>query len=465
MRVNDRLPNELWLEVLQALPRADLRSVAASNRKLLRLARSLLFRHVSLRFCNPTPGYNRRGLVSHIPDPHSLAKIELFTAPEIAGCMRSASLSCIRLEHHQRHRPVRRIAESDGQTCGHFMALFLELSDHFVNLRRLNLYRLALDAPAYHAITRLPSLKQLVIHWANLYGGDEVPTEKLAITCFGYYGDQTLDAHLRLIDTSQLHTVYIGNEFYTFKLGGLAGLGCLKCLAINSDALDNDLGEHDLSQLTPDTFPCLQAFSGPLDIALPFIDCCQLERLFIDEILDTSLRDLCAIPPDKAARITTLGLSHILLDHDVLSQVVTALPRLAFLAINACGYDDELHESGPHPFRDLIEQLLATIAPPTLAELHVSIAFNYPIASTRDIFVHPAPSRAGLLATAVARCPLLRAIYIVHEGSFNDQTDFALSWERYPSGAEERHMTDDIDAAKKIRKWMLPHRIEDMWGF
>ncbi|KAF7292167.1 hypothetical protein MIND_01243800 [Mycena indigotica] len=465
MSVSGRFPNELWLEVMQHLSQMELRSVAASNRTLLHLARDFLFRHVKIRFCTPIPGDGRWN--PHIPAADSLARIALFTSPDIASRARSGRLRCVRIHEMQERQPVLRLADGETRACGHFLALFLEHSRRFANLRRLELDNLVLDHAAYHAVANLPALKELVINWTDLWFG-ELPTRRLELVCLSYYGRLGLDSNLRLIDPSLLHTVYVGFNDETFTLDGLTRLDNLERLAINSASLGSDLGHHDLSRLTPTTFPRLRAFSGLLDFALHFIENCHLERLFIDELYDTSLRYV-TIAPDKAACITTLGINNISLEHEELCRIVNMFPNLTVLAISACDYDAEWYEERPLyeelPGRDLIDQLLATVAPATLTELHVTLYWTDSIATTKQIFADPAPSHAGPLAAGLIRCPLLRAIYIVLDGSRGGEAAFAMSWERHPGGFEERHTTEDVGKATKLRQWMLPHRIAEMWGF
>ncbi|KAK7042755.1 L-aminoadipate-semialdehyde dehydrogenase [Favolaschia claudopus] len=168
MRSCDQVPDELWLQILQDLPKTALRNVSGTNRTLSRISRPLLF--AEFTFCpyavtrlpkndqtvrapdviNPIP-------LNEIEREAELDRLNFWSSPEIAPWVRSCTV-----------RPLRSALEADKveESGGNGSALalldiFFRRLPRFTGLCHLHAFIVHFTPLGLANLRQLPSLSSL----------------------------------------------------------------------------------------------------------------------------------------------------------------------------------------------------------------------------------------------------------------------------------------------------------------
>ncbi|KAJ7051643.1 hypothetical protein C8F01DRAFT_1339336 [Mycena amicta] len=154
MSVVSQCPNELWLEILQHIPRRQLSSISAANRLLRQLTLPLLFACLQVRLRIPKPDKGDGYQWEPILDPlASIERMQFWMSPAIAPLVRSCTAGA-----------------RSGQyiNCPTQVDFFMNNLYTLTRLRSLSLWEISIGRERFATLHQLPCLEELSVNCCAL---------------------------------------------------------------------------------------------------------------------------------------------------------------------------------------------------------------------------------------------------------------------------------------------------------
>ncbi|KAJ7051849.1 hypothetical protein C8F01DRAFT_1173097, partial [Mycena amicta] len=333
-------PNELWLEILQHIPRDQLPSISSTNRLLRQLTRPLLFACLKVRLHIPKPGhkwdgYQRRSILDA---PASIDRMRFWMSPAIAPLVRSCVAGSRSYEYIN---------------CPTQVDFFLTNLHTLTQLRSLSLWEISIDRGRLATLHQLPRLEELSVDCCeldvSLPCADDDSSEpcdennpvpllrlsKLSISttsiaqhpCF--YPEWML-----VVDPARLRDLTLSCNYdgYDFSDLGASNLRMVEKLSV----WDGDVCE--VATFLPGTLPMLKEFDGPGQLARKLLACSPIERLTLQFNPDNALDEILSGAP-PARNVSALHLSIFGVDNPCVDPVLKPFPNLAELTVGLDLYE------------------------------------------------------------------------------------------------------------------------------
>ncbi|KAJ7644762.1 hypothetical protein FB45DRAFT_1053434 [Roridomyces roridus] len=184
----DRVPNELWHDILGFVPRESLPRIASSHRQFNALCRTILFDHFT--FC---PYAEDQGLIA-LPSPkdiqHSLERLSFLCSDDIAPLVRQCTLT----PGYFFKRSNAPLKEPDVSSYT-LLAAFFEKFENFTGLQKFSAHFIHFSHAGLTGLCQLPLLADVHIYACTVdhgldTSGLELPTPRFAYgDVYEAYGD------------------------------------------------------------------------------------------------------------------------------------------------------------------------------------------------------------------------------------------------------------------------------------
>ncbi|KAJ7644749.1 hypothetical protein FB45DRAFT_784736, partial [Roridomyces roridus] len=158
----ERVPNELWLDIFQLLPRSSIKHIYATDRKFANASRALLFRHLVfhpylIRHASWDPGL---ALPASPLLQIELERLEFWSSDEIALLVRECTVAP-RSREETEAEPV---PLEDADSPHILMTLFLDRLGKFTGLKKLFASKVKFTQVGLATLCQLPLLTEVGIH-------------------------------------------------------------------------------------------------------------------------------------------------------------------------------------------------------------------------------------------------------------------------------------------------------------
>ncbi|KAJ7059676.1 hypothetical protein C8F01DRAFT_1370554 [Mycena amicta] len=342
---DSRFPNELWLDILKHLPKANMKPLASTSRTLMALTRPLLFDHFAASFCVPDGE-------AHCPSsPSDTAKrLQFLASPDIAPLIKTCTAGCSMNDIGSIGIPVVKIAlpgEDELRThgCEQVIEFLLQNIHLFTGLKRLTLFNPILCDETVSALQLAASGKDLKLR-VNVYTnpplfGNNNFTVQLPLAAFSLRGMQRYTPWIQLLDATRLSALHITCDTEALDMSQLAVFKGLTQLHLEVyQSADDGLEFNDLPLLSDDTFPLLKDFIGPPDLASEFLAHCPLHRLTVlhGDLQDWPARLQAVVPEERRAALRMLDLDQVGFTHPQLRDSLALFPNVVQLVVSNCSY-------------------------------------------------------------------------------------------------------------------------------
>jgi len=237
-----RIPNEIWLEILGQLPQGDHANVKLSSRMLLPVSRTLQFQifkfypyDIDYRTLQP-----QRVAQSDEDIIAALGRLEFWASEEIAHFVRRISL-----EPWCRPELGSTLASSDSANYDTVVNTFFQKISLFVNLQTLDCFRIAFPQSSLQQLSQLSVLKELLIERCDISMADP-PSSLLRLKCLKFQHPtgthEQLEAEgahrwLRFIDLPKLQSLKLlsprGTTVFFYDLATVGVMSSLRALDIS----------------------------------------------------------------------------------------------------------------------------------------------------------------------------------------------------------------------------------------
>ncbi|KAJ7644702.1 hypothetical protein FB45DRAFT_1116382 [Roridomyces roridus] len=497
MSSHERVPNEVWLEVFELLPRDSLKHVHATHRMFRSTCRPLLFSHLVFHpyFRDIDPlGLGDRLI---LPDPEvvqrALERLAFWSSDHIAPLVRQCTIDLLGARLHT--TAADSVLPEPTESPHTLMVSFMDRLAKFTGLKKLRAHQALFTQAGIANLCQLPLLREVVTERCDIVPGEIIDTTSLQLRTAKLLHRADVDAEedemgtiwLSIVDREHLHELELTRSSlsgagYTISEGpAFPNVHDLR-FSINLSTMNRNLttlskfpavrkvclsgwGDFEYEstdaplQRVPDLLPLLQEYSGscaPLHMFLPrpTLTCLSIHWCKPDE-LSSQLRE-------EYTPITSLdaGLSN--LDQQTLDTISTFLPELTELRLQIF-YDleDDDVEDG---FNAKATNFFSTFAntpaphlPPNLRRLAISWEFDSeflseafedaPVASPDNI-----PDFLAMRDKLRERCPALRVLWF-------DGHDFMFRWRLLDTG-EEMEQENKIQATEIF---CSQENFEDFW--
>ncbi|KAJ7644714.1 hypothetical protein FB45DRAFT_1021462 [Roridomyces roridus] len=496
MSSHERVPNEVWLEVFELLPRDSLKHVHATHRMFRSTSRPLLFSHLLFR-----PYFreiDELGDRFALPDPEvvqrTLDRLEFWSSNEIAPLVRQCTINLLGARFHT--TAADSVLPEPTESPHTLMISFMDHLSKFTGLKKLRAHHALFTQAGIVNLCQLPLLREVVTKSCNIVPGETIDTRSLQLRTAKLLHRADVVAEedkmgaiwLSIVDRESLHEFEVtGRSFsgagYTISEGpAFPNVHHLQ-FSIDLSTMNRNLttlskfpavrkvclsgwGDFEYESTdaplhrAPDVLPLLQEYSGsctPLHMFLPrpTLTCLSIHWCTPDE-LSSQLRE-------EYTHITSLdaGLSN--LDQQTLDTISTFLPELTELRLQIF-YDleDDDVEDGFNPkatnFFSTLVNTPAPQLPPNLRRLAISWEFDFeflsdafedaPVASPDSI-----PHFLAMRDKLRERCPALTTLWF-------DGRDFMFWWRLLDTG-EEIEQENKTEGTESYR---LRRKFRDFWA-
>ncbi|KAJ7067631.1 hypothetical protein C8F01DRAFT_1121915 [Mycena amicta] len=444
MPVVSECPNELWLEILQHIPRDQLPSISSTNRLLRQLTRPLLFACLTVRLHIRKPGhkldgYQRRSILDA---PASIDRMRFWMSSMIAP------LVCTCVAGSGSYEYV---------NCPTQVDFFLANLHTLTQLRSLSLWEISIDRVGLATLHQLPRLEELSVDCCELDVylpcDDDDSSEpcdensplpllrlsKLSIhttsiahrPCF--YPDWML-----VVDPARLRDLALtcDSDDYDFSHLGASNLRMVERLCVDQDSEEP---VRRVVNFPPGTLPMLKDFDGPGQLARQLLACSPVSRLTLPFNLDNALDEILSDAP-PARNVLALHLATLGVDIARLDAVLRLFPNLTELSV-----EFDLYETTNNVLHALIWKTVRQISamgPTSLSSFSLRLDVEvereeYPDyedeSSDRsddyDFAVSSTADYTAFIAEVRTRCPGLKDIWIDIESPIEF---FAVQWRQLP---------------------------------
>ncbi|KAJ7051841.1 hypothetical protein C8F01DRAFT_1376476 [Mycena amicta] len=487
MSVVSECPNELWLEILQHIPRHQLASISSTNRLLRQLTRPLLFAclQVRLHIPGPRPGFESMrwsgsGPKSILDSPASIDRMRFWMSPPIAPLVRSC---------------VAGSRSPEYITCPTQVEFFLANLHTLTRLRSLALWDIFIHREGLAALHQLPCLEELSVDCCEVdayppYDDDESCDQEESCdngeSCDEYEHEQPRDektipipllglSKFSICSCSPFHD-YLdpGQWILSVEAAQLRDL----TLSCDSDYDFSDLGASNLrmverlcvdqepvrrvANLSPGTLPMLKDFEGPAQLARQLLACSPIERLTLQFDPDNALDEILSGAP-PARNVSALHLSIFGVDIAFVDPVLKLFPNLTELTVGL-----DLYETTTNALHSLIWKTIRQIGgmgPTSLSsfslELQVQVEREeYPDYDEEwsdcsdDFEVSSTADYTAFIAEVRKRCPGLKDLWIDIDSDSDSESpvEFAVQWRQLSDGQYSEEVARDKETIKRMRR-------------
>ncbi|KAJ7051838.1 hypothetical protein C8F01DRAFT_1173082 [Mycena amicta] len=458
MSVVSECPNELWLEILQYIPRDQLPSISSTNRLLRQLTRPLLFACLEVRLHIPKPGHKWDGYQqrSILDAPASIDRMRFWMSPAIAPLVRSCVAGSRSYEYIN---------------CPTQVECFLANLHTLTQLRSLSLWAISIDHEGLATLHQLPRLEELSVDCCELdvylpCNDDEEPCDenipvpllrlsKLSIytTTFAHHPCFYPDWML-VVDPARLRDLALtcDSDDYDFSHLGASNLRMVERLCV-----DQEEPVRRVANFPPGTLPMLKDFDGPGQLARQLLACSPVSRLTLPFNLDNALDEILSDTP-PAHNVLALHLATLGVDIARLDPVLRLFPNLTELSV-----EFDLYETTNNALHALIWKTVRQISamgPTSLSSFSLRLDVEvereeYPYyedeSSDRsdddDFTVSSTADYTAFIAEVRTRCPGLKDIWIDIESSIEF---FAVQWRQLPDGQFSEEVARHPETIKRM---------------
>ncbi|KAJ7280375.1 hypothetical protein C8J57DRAFT_124808 [Mycena rebaudengoi] len=496
MAPQDRIPNELWLEILKNIPKygksTGIDSFSLTCRNFRRVSRPFIF--ADLRFTVYRVGAHETLL---LPSPSEvdrlLDRINFLSSTDIAPFVRFCDISA--RQSWRRDSLESEWSFSTDSPDILLDALFERLVC-FTGLQRLDADHIRFTQARVDVLCRLPVLSKLYIYWWTVAPGETIVPSPQALRVSDFR-DYTLestedDYWLPLLHPDHLHTLHVslnprflGRTVHTIpffpkvhKLRAIMDLPTpsqnliilSKFPAVRVLKLDGKgllTTAQTRSQLS--VFPVLKVYSGPYQ-PLPLFFPVSLTHLTINPCAPQDLITRIQCIPGSHCNITAFHAKfNFKFDTTAFNTIIELFPQLTELLIRIC-FDDsfdmferEIYDpakledgvvvsgcfgdsvrTGFKPSTFFLKLADAPILPPGLEQLAISWECHGD-ELYNDLSAYKLPDFAQLREALVARCPGLKWLWL-------DGYYFMLLWRLMLDGTVEEFTAKDCMSGAGIRQ-------------
>ncbi|KAJ7051649.1 hypothetical protein C8F01DRAFT_1339350 [Mycena amicta] len=461
MSVVSQCPNELWLEILQYIPRDQLLSISSTNRLLRQLTLHLLFSCFQVRLHIPRPGRKWDGYQRNpiLDPPASIDRMRFWMSPAIAPLVRSCTAGS---------------GSAEYINCPTQVNFFLTNLHTLTRLRSLSLWEISIDLEGLATLHQLPCLAELSVDCCKLdvhlpRDDDEesfdennrVPLLRLSklsifrstiaqFPCF--YPDWML-----VVDAVWLRDLTLGCDYndYDFSTIGASNLRMVERLFVWPD------GVRELATFLPGTLPMLREFAGPAQIARQLLACSPVERLTLSFDEDNALDEILSGTP-PARNVLALHLSIFVVDIACVDPVLRLFPNITELSAWIDLY--ELTKKALHSQIWKTVRQIAEMAPPALVLL--SLTLNVELESARswhyadewseddgsdDFDFSSSAEYPAFIAEARTRFAGLKDLWIDID-SQRPVEYFTVHWRQHPGGQVSEEVAKNPASVERMRR-------------
>ncbi|KAJ7644688.1 hypothetical protein FB45DRAFT_298753 [Roridomyces roridus] len=480
MSSHERVPNELWLEIFQFLPRDYLKDVYSTDRKFSTASRALVFSHLVFYPYHLDEPLEYLALPGNDGVQLSLERLRFWSSDQIAPFVRECTIAP-RRQRPGEAEPVR-LNFTDSPNI--LMTSFMDALANFTGLKKLSGRRVKFTQAGLAHLCRIPLLKEIVIDRCGIVPDEIVDTASLELrtTKLVYRSavvaneDRNLwltivhRGHLRQLEatgsaSAVSNTLADGATFpnvdklrlvmnfstMTQNLVVLSKFPAVCALQLGGWGQIKYEPSEQPAIRAADVLPLLREYHGPCTPLHLFLPKPTLIRLVIDgcgpEELTFQLRG-------EYGHITTLHTTVHDLDRNTLSTICRCLPALIELHVTVLAeIEDGEYEDGINP---RATDFFSTFAdtpdlPSTLQRLSISWEFEFesedaedaPVASTENI-----PDFLAMRDKLRERCPALGTLWL-------DGHDFMFRWRQLLDREEESY--EDVEDED------LREGFEDFW--
>ncbi|KAJ7149259.1 hypothetical protein C8R43DRAFT_1193010 [Mycena crocata] len=456
----NRVPNELWLETFQYLPKDILKHVSMTSRTFYRISRHLLFD----KFLFHPYTVDISGAVL-LPEAqkleHSLDRLNFWCSEDVAPLVRSCIINPWRHGDSGTGYATWKFSETDSPYI--LLARFFELLPRFTGMQRLHAFRVHFTQSGVANVCCLPSLDCLRINMCEVAPGQCIDPSSLSLRVSNFYARQytssraKIDHWIRLLDPNQLRELDVMGYPFTY-VEGICAVPSFPRVRTLMLTMDPSTPSQNLAILS--RFPAVEVFTRRFRTDPSDVDDPRVEPVAITGPPMPSLRRLRIYgcdPDDVMIHLDTLRIPSTVTSLEIFFHDFD-LPTLAAL----CGFFPQLTELwvSVHVWLDeedvsVLQDGVNTQAasffralandpplPPTLRHLALSWQFSYDIA---DDVVDPTsggdPPLTALRDVVVARCPALTTLWL-------NGGDYVLQWWKWRDGTVEEYTAQTRADAK-----------------
>ncbi|KAJ7505947.1 hypothetical protein B0H11DRAFT_362563 [Mycena galericulata] len=440
--MSSRLPNELWLKIVEHLPRDELQGLCLTSHTFKSLSRPRLFSNFVFY------PYVGRGHGLNLPVPAEvdtdLQRLTFWASDEIAPLVRSCTI-----------RPWH-----DGEDYGPgeapyiLLAAFFQHLGRFAGMERLHAMLIHFTQARLTALCR-SSVGDVTIDMCRLSAeGIDFSSLALNVSSFCYRDFQLEPQWISLLHPRYLRKLQLRNErpselrFLGNKTDSLPSFSLVEVLSLR---MDTSQISHHLSLLTKfpavqalslqpldpnqhggplpeiqfsELFPVLREYTGTSETVPMFLPLRTLERVTVDsrcnpERFVTRLRGV-----GSPTNVSSLNAKFYGFAHDKLDTICVVFPALAELSINIWLFGPEqvsVPSTATSFFRMLTEK---PTLPATLERLAICWDLRGHNAEPPNCEI---PALPALRDALLAGCPNLKCFWL-------DGHDYLLQWRRWPGG-------------------------------
>ncbi|KAJ7604206.1 hypothetical protein FB45DRAFT_1013645 [Roridomyces roridus] len=467
MSSHKRFPTELWLEILQFLPRDSLHAVYATDRTFKNASRALLLSHLVF-----SPYYDRRAERArrehHLAAPDgitfALDRLAFWSSDEIAPFVRQCTITLrVQLEGETTPVPLR-----DADAPHILMTSILDRLAKFPRLKKLYAKAANFNQAGVTNLCQLPLLTEIAIEWCGVLPGEtinasglELRTTKFSYSNFpaplsGFPGTPWLSllhpGHLRELTANgnwgavgdiivagtafpHVRKLHLGMDFNTMNknLASLAKFPVVRELQISGwGQLVYEAVEAPAVRAS-DVLPLLREYSGPCRLLPILLDKPSLTHLTLERCTPS---ELLAQLHGEHSRIASLHATLYDPKPADLSSICRSFPALVDLCVRISAvaqdseFEDGVNMGATNFFTALVDM---PCLPSTLRRLAISwdLVFDSDDEDMEPVEASPRriPDFVAIRNALRERCPALATLWL-------DGYDFRFKW-RQLLGREE----------------------------
>ncbi|KAJ7448591.1 hypothetical protein B0H11DRAFT_2289683 [Mycena galericulata] len=454
--MSSRLPNELWLKIVEHLPRDELQGLCLTSHTFKSLSRPRLFSNFVFY------PYVGRGHGLNLPVPAEvdtdLQRLTFWASDEIAALVRSCTI-----------RPWH-----DGEDYGPgeapyiLLAAFFQHLDRFAGLERLHAMLIHFTQARLTALCR-SSVRDVTIDMCRLSAeGIDFSSLALNVSSFSYRDFQLEPQWISLLHPQYLRQLQLRNHQPLELLGNSTdSLPSFSFVEVLSLRMDTSQISHNLSLLTKfpavqalsleplnphpyrgplpeiqfsELFPVLREYAGTLETMPMFLPLRTLERVTVDgrcnpEEFMTRLREVRTPTNVSSVNAKFYGFAH-----DKLDTICVVFPALAELCIDVWLF----HVSMPSEVTSFFRMLTEKPTLPATLE-HLAIFWKVQYGHNAEPREPELPALPALRDALLAGCPNLKCFWL-------DGHDYLLQWRRWPGGWVVERIAKNPHDAEVLRK-------------
>ncbi|KAJ7149309.1 hypothetical protein C8R43DRAFT_1007644 [Mycena crocata] len=460
MKSQERVPDELWLEIFKNIAPDTLKHVFSTNRSFYRVSRPLLFAEFNFHGVSIDVLERNGGIV--LEDDYHFQRLNFWASDDVAPLVRSCNLAPATTVHFSQLGPPYTVLD----------AIFERFS-RFIFLRRIHATEIPFTQKGVASLCSLPALTHLELDFCFVPPGETINISlELPVSSMRIYIDRRmktkLDHWIPLLHRDHLHELDVTcHPRLIFQ--AITGMPSFPHLHTLSLTMDPGKVSQNLEILAK--FPALRVFrlhgyegpdaapgprvqaSGILPMLTEYTGPCQTVHTFLHLPSLTRLTtDICS-PSDFLAQlegqsnITSLSVTFTDLDIASFGPMCALFPCLTELRIQVTVFMeeedvDELEDGVNHKAADFFSALADdTCVPPTLQHLALCWEFRYFAIEKEDTPTGgDVPDLGALRGALVARCPGLQSLWL-------DGNDFLLYWR----ALGENHIVEGAEGVQALR--------------